>query len=79
MLERRPARDRSITVNPDNLAEASPPRVDVTATDQGPQSFANDLSTTQPAEASPLEKARAKPYAVTVDPEHPGGEFPWGG
>jgi len=79
VFERRPARDRSITVNPDNLAEASPPRVDVTATDQGPRTSAYDLSTTQPAEDSPQEKAGANAYPVTVDPNHPGGEFPWGG
>ncbi len=70
-------------------------RPDVTITDQGPQprdiassakarkgarqTAAHDLSKTQPAEACPQEKAGARSYAVTVDPERPGGEFPWGG
>ncbi len=68
------------TVRPDDLAEASPPRqVDLTLTDQVPRSSARDLSKVQPAEAHPQEKAGARPYAVTVDPGHPGGEFPWGG
>ncbi len=60
------------TVYADDLAEASPAQVDVTITDQGPQPL-------QPAEAGPQEKAGARSYAVTVDPENPGGEFPWGG
>ena len=66
---------------------------DVTLTDQGQQpgdivssakerkdarqAAAHDLSKMQPAGSQ--EKAGARSYAVTVDPEHPGGEFPSGG
>lgn len=68
------------TARPDGLAEASSPqRVDVTITDQGPLSSAHDLSKMQPAEACPQEKAGARSYVVSLDPTHPGGEFPWGG
>jgi len=68
------------TVRPDDPAEASPSqRVDVTITDQGPLSSAHDLSKMQPAEACPQEKAGARSYVVSLDPTHPGGEFPWGG
>jgi hypothetical protein len=67
------------TVRADDLADASPARGDVTITDQDPQSFAPDVSKTQPAEASPQEKAGPRSYPVTVDPDHPGGLFPWGG
>ena len=69
------------TVYADHSAEASPARVDVTdvtITHQDPQSSAHDLSKTQPA-ASPQEKAGARSQAVTVDLDHPGGEFPVGG
>ncbi len=68
------------TVRPDDSAEASPQRrVDVAIGDQGPQSSEYDLSKLQPAEPRPQEKVEARSYAVTVDPAHPGGEFPWGG
>lgn len=68
------------TVRPDYLAEASSPRqVDVTISDDGPLSSARDLSEMQPAKACPHEEAGAPSYAVSVDPKHPGGEFPWGG
>ena len=63
-----------------DLAEASSPRqANVTSTDQGPQSSAYDLSSMQPAEARPQEKVEVRSNAVTVDPDHPGGEFPSGG
>ena len=56
------------TVYPDDLGESSSPQ---------PRDIAS--SAKQPAEACPQEKAGARSYAVTVDPEHPGGEFPSGG
>ena len=68
------------TVRNDNVAQASPAEsVDATITDQGPVSPAQDLSKMQPAEARPEQKAPPSPYAVTVDPAHPGGDFPYGG
>lgn len=67
------------TGHPDGMAEAAPTRGGVTLTGQGPRAAAHDRSKVQPAEAGPREKAGAGSYAVTADPEHPGGEFPVGG
>jgi hypothetical protein len=66
----------------DHVTKASPARFDVTGvtiTDQDPRSSAYEVSKTQPAEASSQVKAEARSQAVTVDLEHPGGEFPVGG
>jgi hypothetical protein len=71
---------QDFTVRNDAAAKASPAEsVDATITDQGSVSPAQDLSKMQPAEARPEQKAPPSPYAVTVDPAHPGGDFPYGG
>lgn len=64
----------------DDTDQASSQRpVDLAITGQSPPSSAYDLSKMKPEEARPQEKAAAKPIPVTVDPDHPGGLFPWGG
>jgi hypothetical protein len=59
--------------------ETSPARTDVILTDEAPKGAAQDVSDAKSAEAGPQQKTEARPYAVTVDPDHPGGEFPYGG
>ena len=76
--------DRSVgqndTVRNDEVAMGSPAKSgDVAITGQLPVSSAQDLSEMEPAQVRPEEKPLPSPYAVTVDPAHPGGDFPFGG
>ena len=67
-----------VTVRTVGMVEAAPqPAVGATIADQGPQSSGDDLPKTKPEESRP--QAAAKPISVTVDPDHPGGLFPWAG
>jgi hypothetical protein len=79
----RPA-DSYPTVRADDVAKAPPaPIAGATTTDQGPLNPSQDYSKNQPAEVRPevrpQEKVAPNLNAVTVDPAHPGGDFPWGG
>lgn len=44
-----------------------------------PQKAAQDVSKAEAAQPRPQEKSEASSSAVTIDPDHPGGEFPYGG
>ena len=65
------------TVRPHPMAKPTPSgQADLTITGQGPQGAGYDLSTVKPEKARPQGTAGAQQVPVTVDPAHPGGEFP---
>ncbi len=71
-----PASDRA-----DASADAPAAPEAVTSADQDAHGSARDVAGSQrvaPA-PDPRGKAEARSNAVTFDPDHPGGEFPWGG
>jgi hypothetical protein len=78
-----PSTGRDAKVRTGDASVAAPaPAADVTVRDQGAmRSDEYDLSKVERTEARPQEKADAPApgYPVTVDPNHPGGLFPWGG
>ena len=73
--------DQGFTVRNDYVAKAAPARSgDATILDQGPAGSGQGLSKMQPADVRPHEKAPSfAAVPVTVDPAHPGGDFPFGG
>ena len=74
----RPVNDAG-TAYVEESAAPAPGAADMTQTSQAAQTSAPDVSKAQPAQTTSQAQAGTPSNAVTFDPNHPGGEFPFGG